>query len=107
MGGGTKLDGESSRALLRRWCGMSHTGLGTHTGGCCRVGGGGSVSSSAMTRPSDSGVVQYMPSPARRMLRFMSRRFAGTTGEALEMLGKMAQQAQHKKRFISLDKFPI
>jgi hypothetical protein len=29
------------------------------------------------------------------LLHLMSRRFAGSAGEALEMLGKMAQQAQH------------
>ena len=32
------------------------------------------------------------------MLRLMSRRFAGTTREALEIQGNLAQQAQHDLR---------
>jgi hypothetical protein len=34
------------------------------------------------------------------MLRFMLRRFAGSAGEALEMLGNFAQQAQHENGYL-------
>jgi hypothetical protein len=34
------------------------------------------------------------------MLRLVSRRFAGSAGEALETLGNLAQQAQHVNGYL-------
>jgi hypothetical protein len=45
-------------------------------------------------------IVLYLFRPA--LLRLMSRRFAGSTGEALETLRKKAQQAQHVNGYLQL-----